>query len=381
MPSYQKQQLKAGAEMLNTDVDHECCVIFRLVLLVLLLLASAASGHVPLLPDGNDNISSAEYIADPEKSWAVYSDLSQGEAEYYSFDIQKGDRIYLSLLSTADPIEIGFEPNMALLGPGLGAEGDLPDHVKLPEGYGFIAVQGNRAKNATYEPFGPSSYYQQAELDISAPESGRYYAVVYDNQSGGYNSSSSDRSGYSGYSGYSGNSGHYSLAVGYVEEYSFTERIITPLMLISVYLWEGQRLITIITPWLVAVLLGAFAILRAPRRTPFFSTGTMAGFLFLGTSASVLTQTIFNLTRAPAGSEVWISLFLALIPAVLGVAAVRLARGEAGIIQRSLMAVIGTIGLLAGSGFIIGPLLAIMASVLPSRRGKSGTTDRQITSF
>ncbi len=357
---------------MNTDVDYDCCVIFRLVLLVLLLLAPAVSGHVPLLPEGNDNISLAEYIADPEKSWAVYSELLPGEAEYYSFDIQKGDnrgdRIYLSLLSTSDPAEDGFEPDMALLGPGLGAQGDLPGYVKLPEGYGFIAVQGNRAKAATYEPFGPSSYYQQAELDISAPESGRYYVVVYDNQnqSGEYNSEP--------------NSGHYSLAVGYIEEYSFTERIITPLMLISVYLWEGQRLITIITPWLVAALLGIFAILRSPRRTPFFSAGTMAGFLFLGTSASVLTQMIFNLTRAPAGSEVGISLFLALLPAVLGVAAVRLARGEAGIIQRSLMAVIGTIGLLAGSGFIIGPLLAIMASVLPSRRGRKGTTDRQITS-
>lgn len=327
---------------------------FHLVLLALLLLSPAVNGHVPLLPKGNDNISSAQHVSDPDKSWVIYSMLSPGEAEYYSFNIQKGDRIYLSLLSTADLEERGFEPDMALFGPGLAAEGELPGYVKLPEGYGFIAVQGHRAEEATYEPFGPSSYYQQAELDISAPESGIYYAAVYDNQSGG----------------------HYSLAVGYKEEFSFTERIIAPLMLISVYLWEGQSLITIITPWLVATMVGIFVILRGPRRTPFFSTGTMAGFLFLGTSASVLTQTIFNLTRAPAGSEVGISLFLALIPAILGVTALRLARGEAGILQRSLMAVIGTIGLLAGSGFIIGPLLAIMASVLPSKRGRSGVTNK-----
>lgn len=357
---------------------------FYLLLLAFLLAAPGALGHVPLLPEGNDNISSAEYISDPDKSWAIYSQLEPDQAEYYSFDVEKGKRIYLSLLSSTNPGEESFEPDMALLGPGLmskaetevdgdgdgdgkgvgegEAAGDLPRYVALPKGYGFIAVQGQRAKNATYEPFGPSSYYQQAEMDISAPESGRYYAAVYDsnNNSNKNNPSDSNNDNQSG--------GHYSLALGYVEEFSFTDRFLTPIRLVFVYMWEGQSLITIITPWMVAALLGIFVILRSPRRTPFYIAGTFAGFLFLGTSASILTQTIFSLTRAPYGPEVSISIALALIPTILGIAAIRLARGEAGILQRSIMAVIGTIGLLAGSGFVIGPLLAIAASVLPSRK-------------
>ena len=128
---------------------------------------------------------------------------------------------------------------------------------------------------------------------------------------------------------------------------------------------------------MVAALLGIFVVLQSPRRTPFFTAGTLAGFLYLGTSASVLTQTIFSLTRAPYGPEVGISLALALIPIILGIAAIRLARGEAGILQRSIMAVIGTVGLLAGSGFIIGPLLAIAASVLPSRKRLKKADDIQ----
>jgi hypothetical protein len=240
---------------------------------------------------------------------------------------------------------------------------DLPGYLALPEGYGFIAVQGQRAKNATYEPFGPSSYYQQAELDITAPESGRYFAVVYDNNKIISNSSSNGSSNSDNQTG-----GHYGLTLGYIEEFSFTDRFLTPLRLVSVYQWEGQSLITIITPWLVAALVGIFFILRSPKRTPFYTAGTLAGFLYLGTSASVLTQIIFSLTRAPYGPEAGISLALALIPTILGVAAIHLARGEAGILQRSIMAVIGTIGLLAGSGFIIGPLLAIAASVLPNRK-------------
>jgi hypothetical protein len=272
---------------------------------------------------------------------------------------------------------------MALMGPGLmpeargenetaAGESDngvkLPGYVVVPEGYGYIAVMGQRAKNATYEPFGPSSYYQQADIDIAAPESGRYYAVVYDNYK---DSNDKDRS-----NGDNGGGGHYSLALGYIEEFSFTDRLVTPLSLVSVYLWEGQSLIAVITPWMVAALVGAFVILRSPRRTPFFAAGTLAGFLYLGTSASVLTQTVFNLTRAPYGPEVGISLALALIPTILGIALIRLAGWEAGILQRSVMAVIGTIGLLAGSGFIIGPLLAIAASVLPNRNRQKEAESR-----
>lgn len=359
---------------------------FYLLLLALLLAAPCALGHVPLLPEGNDDISSAEYISDPDKSWAIYSTLESNMAEYYSFDVEKGDRIYLSLLSSANPGEESFEPDMALLGPGLSSgavavaearmdveeDGDteinLPGYVILPEGYGFIAVLGQRAKNATYEPFGPSSYYQQAELDITAPQSGRYYAVVYDDNGSISSNSGGNSEGIGSSSDDNRTPGHYGLALGYIEEFSFTDRFLTPLSLVFVYQWEGQSVITIITPWLVAALVGIFVILRSPRRTPFFTAGTFAGFLYLGTSASVLTQTIFSLTRAPFGPEVGISLALALIPTILGIAAIRLASGEAGILQRSVMAVIGTVGLLAGSGFIIGPLLAIAASVLPNKK-------------
>ncbi len=295
--------------------------------------------------------------------------------------MQKGDRIYLSLLSSADPREKSFEPSMALIGPGLGLKNEsknesknnlkdsLPDFIFIPKGYGFVAVQGMRAKNATYEPFGPSSYYQQAELDLPAPEAGRYYAAVYENQN--YNQSDNQSNNQSN----NRSVGHYSLALGYKEEFSLMDRITAPLKLISVYLWEGQRFTTIITPWLVALLLGLFVVFKNPRRTPFYSAGTFAGFLFLGTSASILSQIVFNLTRAPFGPEVYISVALAAIPAILGVVLLRLARGEAGILQRSIMAVIGTVGLLAGSGLIIGPLIAISASVLPSRRRRPETND------
>jgi hypothetical protein len=311
------------------------------IALLPILLFALAQAHVPVISEGQEELSTATPISDVEKSWAIYSFLD-GRSEYYSLYAEKDQRIYLSLLASTNPREEGFQPSMALLGPALGEKGDLPKEVEVPPGYGHVAVEGHRVETATYEPFGPSSYFHLAEIDLLAPEAGRYYVAVYGNQSG-----------------------HYSLAVGFLEEFGFAERIAAPIMLLYVYRWEGQSPITILMPWVAAALVGAMLVLNGPKRTPFYCAGTMAALLFIGTSASVLAQTVYNLTRAPYGSEVAISLALALIPAVLGVIALRLSRGEAGILQRSILAAVGTLGLLAGSGLIIGPVLAVVASVLP----------------
>ncbi len=326
------------------------------LLVALLMLSLTALAHVPLIAEGNDNLSSAVYIPDPGKSWAIYGFLESNQTEYYSFDLQKGERIYLSLIKSANPTEKSFCPVMALIGPGIKNDSALPDHIMpdriillpdLPEGVGVMTIAGKSAANATYEPFGPSSFIELAELNLSAPEDGRYYAAVYSNAT----------------------PGHYGLAVGYREEFGFMERIGSPLRLISVYLWSGQSPGMILIPYLVAEIIGLLVFWRSSRRTAYSFAGTLAAFLFLATSASILNQMVFNLTRAPFGPEVYISLAIAAFHALLGVAAIHLARGEAGILQRVLMGVIGTIALLSGSGLIMGPILAIAASVLPSMNG------------
>jgi len=319
-----------------------------LTLLVLFLLAPAALSHVPLIAEGNENISSAVHISEPGKSWAIYGFLGPKATQYYSFDLEKDERIYLSLLKSSDLREKDFQPEMALLGPGVKTAGRLPDHVILPQSakdFKILVIAGKSASNATYEPFGPSSYIEMAVLDTTAPESGRYYVAVYDNAT----------------------LGHYALTVGTREEFSFTERITMPIRLISVYLWEGQSLGIIFIPYLAAEIIGLLIFWRGSRRTAF----RLAGFLFLATSASVFTQMVFSLTRAPFGHEVYISLAVAVFHALLGVGSLRLAMGEAGILQRVLLAVIGTTALLAGSGLIMGPILAIAASVLPSMKGSA----------
>lgn len=361
------------------------CPVPSLLLVALICLAVAVEAHVPLMAEENDNISQAMIISEPAKSWAVYGSLPEGATRYFAFDTLKGERIYLSLFKSADPKEINFQPELVLIGPAGLAEGKRPDGLSAlpPDLSGLKTLQaekksgGNNAsinstfinstffnstffnsasinstpQVATYEPFGPSSYVKLAEINITAPESGRYYAAVHSNFTR------------------FGGSGHYGLTVGYKEEISFSDRMSTPLQLISVYLWEGQSLGVILIPYMVAEIVALLFFLRGSRRTSFCLAGLLAGFLFLATSAVVINQMVFSLIRAPFGPEVYITVLIAFFHALLGVGAIRLSRGEAGILQRALLAVIGTLALLAGSGLVMGPILSIAASFLPSKSG------------
>ena len=285
------------AEILNTDrvsmTSVKSSLIFPVAVLVMLSLAFPASAHVPLMAGGNENISSAMHINDPGKSWAVYGSLEKDVVHYYSFDLEEGERIYLSLFKSSDVKERDFLPALVLLGPGL-KDGEKPDHLALPReasNLKTLTAEDKSAASAVYEPFGPSSFIELAEINISAPESARYFAAVYSNVNSTSNSTN-------------GTPGHYGLAVGYREEFSFSERITTPLRLISVYLWEGQSLGFILIPYLVAEVVALLFFWRGSRRTSFCLAGLLAGFLFLATSASVFTQMVFSLTRAPFGPEV-----------------------------------------------------------------------------
>lgn len=358
------------SEILNTNraftpAVNSVSLLIRLIsilLLPMLILTVSSSAHVPLMAGENGNISNAMHISDPLKSWAIYGSLPDDAAHYYSFDMDEGDRIYLSLFKSADCKESDFQPELLLIGPALNEEirlAELPDLPGIASDLKFLRAEEKSAKAATYEPFGPSSFMDLSEINITAPESARYYAAV---RSIGPASKSGEN--------LSGSSiGQYGLALGFQEKTSFSDRMSTPIRLISVYLWEGQSPGVILIPYLVAVIIALIFFWRGSRRTSFCLAGSLAGFLFLATSASVLSQMIFSLTRAPFGPQVYITLAIALFHALLGVVAIRLARGEAGILQRVLLAVLGTLALLAGSGLIIGPVFSLASSFLPSKMG------------
>jgi hypothetical protein len=291
-------------------------------------------------------------IPDPTKSWAIYGELHEGkEAHYYRFEIVKGEKIYISLMKPTDPENKEFMPGFVLMGPGLIERGTISDYIEQPPVSNAIILVGKQPSEATYEPFTPSSFFQLAELDIPAPESGRYYIAVYEPTRGG----------------------HYSLAVGKREVFSLTEWILIPMSLISIYQWEGQSLFMIFSP-IVVVFTIAVGIWWKKRGIPlslFELGGLTAGLLFLGTGFVFLSQMVISVSQTPLAPEIVITIILAIIPILLGIAVIRIIlknREKVDLRKRAYLAILGIIAFFVWAGFLIGPAFALMAFFLSDRK-------------
>jgi hypothetical protein len=326
---------------------------FMFLVLTSLVFLPQVFGHAPLTPGNNESLATATVVPDPTKSWAIYSQLHEGgEAQYYRFEIGEGQRIHVSLLKSTSSQDGGFVPSLALMGPKLTSQGALPNYIQVPEGAGTLVKEGKNPSQATYEAFSPSAFYQLADLELDAPSSGTYYVAVFEPSRGG----------------------HYGLAIGDRESFTLSEWTLAPLSFISIYQWEGENLLFILAPLAATLVLGiALLIFRRGSeriaRTPFQWVGATAGLLFLASSFTVLSQMIFASTLAPVGSDVVITIMFAIFPLLLGVSAIRLSMKKTITVRtRFMLAIVGALALFAWSGFVAGPIIAIIASIFPHSR-------------
>jgi hypothetical protein len=321
---------------------------YLLALAVLMMVVGGCSAHAPILESGSNNISSALQIEDHNKSIVYYSELKQDAPQYFRIAAKEGDRIHLGII--ASPVDRSFVPELAVARPlrtGSVLNGSSTIMAGLPQGYVVAALPVVWPEQATYEPFAPSTFYDFGDLDEVASKDGDYIIMVH---------SSGD--------------GFYGLISGYEESFGLQEWIMLPIRLITVYRWEGQSLLQIFAPMVVILILGIVAIRiwrikSGGRWHPARGMTAFSGLLFVGTSASALNQMAFSVNRSEAGSELFITLGLAAIPLVLGLATIALSvrRNDAYSNNEKLsIRLLGLMGLMAGSGLIAGPMLAILST-------------------
>jgi hypothetical protein len=318
-------------------------------------LLTPVLAHVPGFMEGGKSPDTATPVEDPEKSRVLYGQLSWEDIQYYSFEMKEGERISLGLIIPAGEESRIFTPDLILIGPGLTNEGELPEIVELPEGYGAKVFSGERPESATYEGFTPAAFYSIARADLQAPESGTYYVAVSSVESGG----------------------NYGIILGYKESFSLLEWLLIPLTQIKTYIWEGQSLPFIFFPLGITLAAGILLISHKKEAAAGFNparwAGTFSGIFFLGTGFSLIFQMLYSLSRSSNSLEVVITGFFVFASIGLGIAALSLSLkderyGVKSIRKQLYFFLLGLAGLLLWAGLLIGPILALEAAVLPWRR-------------
>ncbi len=307
---------------------------WSLLFLLILILFLPVQAHVPISANNNDNINAAFSVENPVKSYVVYGDLRRaGDVAYYRFSMNSGDRLSLSLMTTGYDAPL---PEMIIMSPAKAAgQGSVPAQVTIPAGYAAEVVSGQKPGNADYEPFSPAAVFDIANYSRQITVPGAYYVAVI---------SLSDET-------------RYSLAVGYREEFTPAEWVLVPVNVISTHVWEGQSVVAVLAPLLAVIVFGLVLIARREHRKgtkpslPFW-LASCAGLFYLGGAAITLVQMGRALRMTGPSPAVGVTLVFALVPVVLGLWALRIARSPAprSLRNRVFLVMVGALGLVFWAG-------------------------------
>ena len=337
-------------------------IIVGLVVLISIIasisIVPSTWAHVPKKTEGNNSLETALEVNDPTKSWAIYGDIHEdGKARYYRLDLKK-DQILRANLFVPD--RGSFVPSLIITGPGLENEGSIPDYIEVPEGSNHVVIEGSLGV-PEYEPFTPASYYYLADFEKEVEDTGTYHVIVFEPE----------------------DHGSYGLAIGKEERYGLIEWVRVPIDIIDVREWEGQSLPLIFLPMILTVIVGLVLLLWFKRDvlTRNYSIlmwlATFAGLLYIGTGSMKFVEMIIAVSKASLGPSVLVTIVFASLPVLLGVFTIRKGMkmgGDVDIKERAHLAVYGVLALFLWAGFVIGPILVFMASLLPSGTSKAKGT-------
>lgn len=145
-----------------------------------LIWGGIVAAHQPFFEEQDFTAAAPRFVEDPSISLAIYATLeSRQDVDYYTFDGQTGDEIYLKITIPVIPGQELFAPEMALMGPGLD-EMALPTQIQNPAGMGAVIIPritGPVPENL--EPFSRTRYWERQGRTVTLPADGRYTVAVW----------------------------------------------------------------------------------------------------------------------------------------------------------------------------------------------------------
>ncbi len=314
-----------------------------LLVSILLICIIPVLAHVPVLPGEGRSFETAVRVPDAAKSFALYGDLAgPGEADYYRLELAAGDELRASV-STPDPAP--FAPAFVLIGPGIEGS-DAPAGIAVPPGMGGLVIAASRPPRADLEPFTPMALYETASYRATVNITGPVWVLVT-----------------------ADSGGRYVLGTGYLEEFSPIEWLTVPVDRLRIHLWQGQSPLLVLGPLAAVVVVGG--LLLALRRHLGIASllAALAGLIFLGSGLGLLVETGIALLSAEPNATAVVPVALGLIAFALGGVVVRAALRPGGFrtTDRAVLAAVAVAGLILWAGVVVGPVLALVAALFPTR--------------
>lgn len=136
-----------------------------------ILETDAPGGDYGLFEDG-------QYVPEPWFMWFVLGELSSADdVDMAKFDYQAGDRFKAEIFIPGHEELRDFNPNIALIGPGLPRPAE-PLPFEIPEGMGAIVATSDGTFDY-FDIFTQMVYFPRAKIEVIMPQTGRYYVAVW----------------------------------------------------------------------------------------------------------------------------------------------------------------------------------------------------------
>lgn len=149
----------------------------------LLIEPAVVRAETPILETNQPNndfalYEDAPYVPDPWFMWFVLGQLqSADDVDMAKLDYKAGDRFKAEMFIPAHEELRDFNPNIALIGPGL-PQPTQPLPFEVPPGMGVIVATSDSTFDY-FDVFTQMTYWPRAKIDITMPATGRYYVATW----------------------------------------------------------------------------------------------------------------------------------------------------------------------------------------------------------
>ncbi len=155
-------------------------LIGSLLVFMFTLLSGITYAHQPFCETADLTMANAWQVPDSEISYAYFGNVyPESDVDYFKFDAVAGQEVLISLSIPDIEGQEDYDPSIAVFGPGIEGEVELPKGVTLPAGLGAMIIPLGEEPEYWFEEFGRQYYWNWDNYFFEAPEDATYTAILW----------------------------------------------------------------------------------------------------------------------------------------------------------------------------------------------------------